>query len=418
MRSLKNFAAALILTFAPFAYGVDCGGKLDHSPDGEPTLLEQEHAHIQQHAADIPEKLRAVLQSELTEEQKRNSLKYLIYRNPYFETRMRTPILRALVDQLIAQPNMSVTEITTLLAECMAKETQQMHSHIARFIATAPDVPALNLNDRSRFEKQQLPKLQIYRLKKELTFHEFLNQIYYAVQKQWRAEMHIPETQLQQKVLVATLSDPAHTTVTVFNTFYGMNMALNRASHYIEDQPVLLWGDELFGNRAAGHDLRAPDLKRYIEVRDNTPAPALSDEEASRLAIEREFFSHIVRPAINRNANAVILGVTTGAIGAVVLEHEIYHAKFFTDPVFAEMAKEFWREHVAEGDRNAWREVLSKYGYDPRNEELMYNEFQAYALERDTEAVNVDYPDVLAVITKYISSFKHFLNDKGVRLLD
>lgn len=416
MRSSKILFAGLVLVFGLLAYA-GCDENLEPSENITPTLLESEQNYLKQYANDVPAQLRSALQSGKSEEEKKDGIKVILYRNPYLETRMRTPMLRGLQTEFLSKPNLSTSDIEAILTDCMARETLKQRSHIELFVNSNPDAPAVNLEDGS-FEKEQLPHLQIYRLKKEIAFHDFLHQIYFGLQKQWRAEMHTPETQLGQKVLVATLSDPTHTTITIFNTFYSMNSALYRASHYIEDKRELLWGDKLFGMPAAGHDLKGPGLKRYIEARDKAVVPAMGKEESSRLAIEAEFLEHIVKPVLEKNGNSVVLAAPTAPIGAIVLEHEIYHAKFFTDQRFADLIRNFWFQNVAEGDRQAWRKALSQYGYDPANEELMYNEFQAYALERDTEIANEDYPDVLAVVTKYIASLKQHLKTKGVNLLE
>jgi|GEM_PF-3384498 len=59
------------------------------------------------------------------------------------------------------------------------------------------------------------------------------------------------------------------------------------------------------------------------------------------------------------------------------LYHESRHAEFSANPYFKQYVIDFWQRLPA-SRKNAIRKVLSSLGYDPSNEELMANEFQAY----------------------------------------
>ena len=47
-----------------------------------------------------------------------------------------------------------------------------------------------------------------------------------------------------------------------------------------------------------------------------------------------------------------------------VLDHEIAHGRFFTDPAFAAHVLQAWRDTFTEADRNAFRRFLAREGYE------------------------------------------------------
>lgn len=63
-----------------------------------------------------------------------------------------------------------------------------------------------------------------------------------------------------------------------------------------------------------------------------------------------------------------------------ILSHEISHAEYYTNPLYANFCRRFWRSVMAEGQRAAFRKFLSASSYDPNNEEMMINETQAYLM--------------------------------------
>lgn len=63
-----------------------------------------------------------------------------------------------------------------------------------------------------------------------------------------------------------------------------------------------------------------------------------------------------------------------------ILTHEISHAEFYTNPLYANYCRQFWRTVMTEDQRTAFRKFLSKSSYNPDNEEMMVNESQAYLI--------------------------------------
>jgi hypothetical protein len=70
----------------------------------------------------------------------------------------------------------------------------------------------------------------------------------------------------------------------------------------------------------------------------------------------------------------------TSATRAAILRHELSHGEFFSNPVYAEYVLNFWLTALTEPERAAFRDFLAKDAYDTGNEELMFNEMQAYLM--------------------------------------
>src|SRR6185369_16640237 len=69
------------------------------------------------------------------------------------------------------------------------------------------------------------------------------------------------------------------------------------------------------------------------------------------------------------------------ALRAVLFTHEAFHGLYFTSPEFREGVAEAWNS-LSEGAKSAFRSFLALSQYDPLDEALMVNEFQAYVLQR------------------------------------
>jgi hypothetical protein len=70
----------------------------------------------------------------------------------------------------------------------------------------------------------------------------------------------------------------------------------------------------------------------------------------------------------------------TRAARAAILRHELSHGEFFSNPVYAAYVHDFWLTALTAAERAAFRSFLAKDEYDTGNEELMYNEMQAYLM--------------------------------------
>lgn len=88
-----------------------------------------------------------------------------------------------------------------------------------------------------------------------------------------------------------------------------------------------------------------------------------------------------------------------------ILTHEISHAEYYTNPLYAKYCRHFWRNVMTEDQRTAFRNFLAKSSYNPNNEEMMVNEGQAYLVYTpDPRAFN---SKLLGLSDKDISSLRY-----------
>ena len=126
-----------------------------------------------------------------------------------------------------------------------------------------------------------------------------------------------------------------------------------------------------------GHDYRAADLARFIAAADRDGIALNADEDRLRRLL--------------RDIGWLAPG-TVGAVIAVpgsepsldgparasILQHEVAHGAYFTDPAYAAHVRVAWQTRLSEADRALLRGFLARDGYDAADEDLMMNESQAY----------------------------------------
>ena len=71
-----------------------------------------------------------------------------------------------------------------------------------------------------------------------------------------------------------------------------------------------------------------------------------------------------------------------------ILRHELSHGEFFTNAAYRQHCWTFW-QNLSDEDRRLFRSFLTSADYDPRNDELMVNETQAFLMHTpDPRAFN------------------------------
>lgn len=81
--------------------------------------------------------------------------------------------------------------------------------------------------------------------------------------------------------------------------------------------------------------------------------------------------------------------------------HESSHGIYFISFEYREFVRNLW-ESMDEEDRDMWRFFLGWYGYDPDEEDLMINEFQAYLMQQSSdEAPGYFGPRMSSLAGKY-----------------
>ena len=79
----------------------------------------------------------------------------------------------------------------------------------------------------------------------------------------------------------------------------------------------------------------------------------------------------------------------------LLITHEAYHGVFYEEEGFRDGVTEIWNG-LSEAERSYWRGLLAYMTYDPADEYLMINEFQAYLMQQPTERVRGYLRGVLA----------------------
>jgi len=68
------------------------------------------------------------------------------------------------------------------------------------------------------------------------------------------------------------------------------------------------------------------------------------------------------------------------SLRATILHHEVSHGEFFTNEAYRRYCEWFWRARLTGKERDLFRAMLSKSGYNEDDETLMINEMQAHLM--------------------------------------
>jgi hypothetical protein len=181
-----------------------------------------------------------------------------------------------------------------------------------------------------------------------------------------------------------------------FNNKEDMGYALARASCYIEGSfcghergTIIGFNDPGFRSallQINGFDLKGTDLLRFYEATQKKCDESKSEEFCFN-HFEKSFFEKTIIPWSKSTPKFVLITFArfSGEPWHVSLVHEIMHAQYFQDEKYRQVVESFWKNHLSEKDRSEIRKTLS-VAYDPKDEFLMMNEFQAYILQSGAEA--------------------------------
>jgi len=180
-----------------------------------------------------------------------------------------------------------------------------------------------------------------------------------------------------------------------FPSLREQGLMLNRAAALVEKAGLprnrVLRDDELDAAIASagdtmetyyfGHDYSAVDLARFF---------ALADRDKIALRPQEEWLRGLLRQegmlsADGRGALISVPSAGTGqavdqALRAAILRHELSHAEYFSNAIYAGYARQFWQQGLDEAGRQAFRRYLAAQNYDPALEDLTINEMQAYLM--------------------------------------
>ena len=139
-----------------------------------------------------------------------------------------------------------------------------------------------------------------------------------------------------------------------------------------------------------GHDHTAQNLRRFFALAARQHI-ALTAEERQLESILRQQGLLVPNGAGEqgpRQPASVLITFTraqpgTGidaAMRASVARHELSHGVYFTTPAYANHCRRFWHERLTAAERERFVAYLERRGYNPRDNELMINEAQAFLM--------------------------------------
>jgi len=130
-----------------------------------------------------------------------------------------------------------------------------------------------------------------------------------------------------------------------------------------------------------GHDYGTGTLARFFAMADRDQIELYPEEETLRALLRQEGWLAPGVDAALISLPAVGAGPkVTHAVRTAILQHELSHGEFFSNPVYAEYVHNFWLTALTTGERAAFRSFLASEEYDSSVEELMFNEMQAYLM--------------------------------------
>lgn len=179
--------------------------------------------------------------------------------------------------------------------------------------------------------------------------------------------------------------------VAIFPSLHAQALALNRVAAFVEKQgaprdhvlddgalsAAIGGSGENFDSYYYGHDYRAADLARFYATAAQDGVALRPAERSLRAALTAAglFSGDLSGAVITLPPRGTGLLDESGRLA--ILDHELAHGAYFTDPAYAAYVQGFWRR-LSDGERTAFRRFLGGEGYDTANEDLMRNETQAY----------------------------------------
>ncbi len=130
-----------------------------------------------------------------------------------------------------------------------------------------------------------------------------------------------------------------------------------------------------------GHDYPAAALAAFFRSADRQGIKLDPQEELlRRLLTEQGFMLPGSRQALISLPRAGLVPGLDQTMRASILEHELSHGEFFSNPVYADFVRHFYNSVLPPADRAAFHKFLMREDYDPAVPDLILNETQAYLM--------------------------------------
>jgi hypothetical protein len=195
-----------------------------------------------------------------------------------------------------------------------------------------------------------------------------------------------------------------HTQICVFSHKRFMNLALNRASQWVEAGELMDHERHAISRQNAqveGHDLTADSIREFRKAYEQRhasmkiPVGNFGAEVQQIVALERELHDSFVAPVLAKQSDMVLLAVAIDTDLDATLDHEILHAQYFQTPAMRSAVDTYFASAVSKADAESITSKLAAsgaYKVTPsqgdsapvlaKKRSLLVNEFQAYMLMR------------------------------------
>ncbi len=195
----------------------------------------------------------------------------------------------------------------------------------------------------------------------------------------------------------------AYPDILVFDTAdYGTQARLfRRLAFFVEKRGFrgrLLSAEELSGRHGwNAHNYRPEGLATFFTQVEAEGVELNAEEELLR---ELLLANGVIRRAADGYTPGTggILSISQSSyplLRELLITHEAYHGVFYEEAGFRDGVTEIWNG-LSEAERSYWRSLLSYMTYDPADEYLMINEFQAYLMQQPLDRVGGYLRGVLA----------------------
>ncbi len=139
-----------------------------------------------------------------------------------------------------------------------------------------------------------------------------------------------------------------------------------------------------------GHDQTAQNLRRFFALAGRQNIVLTAEERQLESILRRHglLASNGEAEQGARQPSSVLITFTRAqpgtdldaAMRASVARHELSHGVYFTTPAYADHCRRFWHERLTAAERERFVAYLERRGYNPRDNELMINEAQAFLM--------------------------------------
>lgn len=146
-------------------------------------------------------------------------------------------------------------------------------------------------------------------------------------------------------------------------------------------------------NFAFGHDFLISELVQFFNLADRDHVTLSAEEQAVRAWLIDTGLAKVWRGFMQAiRTNVVVLSIpqtqakseSEPLINAfareTILKHELAHAEYYTNELYANYCRKFWDDRLSEAEKNAFMAFLKNDNYDVTAYELVVNEMQAYLM--------------------------------------